>query len=111
DPGPLPQPPTQERSRRLVQPRSVTARQHHPARNLRLKRHVLATLGHCGPHHTRENAVLTRGLEPPRVSPYGPEPYASANSATRANSSVSKMPTTVRRASPGAGRSAPNSAI
>src|SRR6266511_4076574 len=28
--------------------------------------------------------VLARGLEPPRVSPYGPEPYASANSATRA---------------------------
>src|SRR6266481_7393807 len=28
--------------------------------------------------------LLTRGLEPPRVSPYGPEPYASANSATRA---------------------------
>src|SRR6266480_863815 len=26
------------------------------------------------------------GLEPPRVAPYGPEPYASANSATRANS-------------------------
>ncbi len=25
---------------------------------------------------------LTRGLEPPRVAPYGPEPYASANSAT-----------------------------
>ena len=22
--------------------------------------------------------VLTRGVEPPRVSPYGPEPYASA---------------------------------
>src|SRR5439155_3114421 len=28
--------------------------------------------------------LLARGLEPPRVSPYGPEPYASANSATRA---------------------------
>ena len=28
--------------------------------------------------------MLTRGLEPPRVTPYGPEPYASANSATRA---------------------------
>ncbi|MEY2439410.1 MAG: hypothetical protein QOI34_795 [Verrucomicrobiota bacterium] len=27
-------------------------------------------------------SLLTRGLEPPRVSPYGPEPYASANSAT-----------------------------
>ena len=26
--------------------------------------------------------LLTRGLEPPRVAPYGPEPYASANSAT-----------------------------
>jgi hypothetical protein len=27
----------------------------------------------------RENQkVLTRGLEPPRVAPYGPEPYASA---------------------------------
>jgi len=26
--------------------------------------------------------VLTRGLEPPRVAPYGPEPYASASSAT-----------------------------
>jgi len=26
--------------------------------------------------------VLTRGLEPPRVSPYAPEAYASANSAT-----------------------------
>src|SRR6267154_6109715 len=30
------------------------------------------------------NNMLTRGLEPPRVTPYGPEPYASANSATRA---------------------------
>src|SRR5205814_7765550 len=29
--------------------------------------------------------LLTRGLEPPRVAPYGPEPYASANSATRAS--------------------------
>ena len=28
--------------------------------------------------------MLTRGLEPPRVAPYGPEPYASASSATRA---------------------------
>jgi len=27
-------------------------------------------------------ALLTRGLEPPRVAPYGPEPYASASSAT-----------------------------
>src|SRR4051794_23069874 len=26
---------------------------------------------------TKEN-LLTRGVEPPRVSPYGPEPYASA---------------------------------
>ncbi len=25
-----------------------------------------------------ERGVLTRGVEPPRVSPYGPEPYASA---------------------------------
>ena len=31
--------------------------------------------------------LLARGLEPPRVAPYGPEPYASANSATRANDS------------------------
>src|SRR5204862_3020107 len=31
--------------------------------------------------------LLARGLEPPRVSPYGPEPYASANSATRAKGS------------------------
>src|SRR5207248_6486681 len=30
------------------------------------------------------SAMLTRGLEPPRVAPYGPEPYASASSATRA---------------------------
>ena len=28
--------------------------------------------------------MLARGLEPPRVSPYGPEPHASADSATRA---------------------------
>ena len=28
------------------------------------------------------SAMLTRGLEPPRVAPYGPEPYASASSAT-----------------------------
>lgn len=26
--------------------------------------------------------VLTRGFEPPRVSPYAPEAYASAGSAT-----------------------------
>jgi len=26
--------------------------------------------------------VLTRGLEPPRVTPYDPESYASASSAT-----------------------------
>src|SRR3989440_2589613 len=32
----------------------------------------------------RSTKLLARGLEPPRVSPYGPEPYASANSATRA---------------------------
>ena len=32
----------------------------------------------------RKNGVLARGLEPPRVAPYGPEPYASADSATRA---------------------------
>ena len=25
-----------------------------------------------------QQEVLTRGVEPPRVSPYGPEPYASA---------------------------------
>ena len=28
-------------------------------------------------HFPRVN-LLTRGVEPPRVSPYGPEPYASA---------------------------------
>ena len=31
-----------------------------------------------------DETVLARGLEPPRVAPYGPEPYASASSATRA---------------------------
>src|SRR5213594_2523044 len=36
------------------------------------------------PLQVRRGLVLARGLEPPRVSPYGPEPYASANSATRA---------------------------
>ncbi len=35
--------------------------------------------------------LLARGLEPPRVSPYGPEPYASANSATRAKPVVLTM--------------------
>ncbi len=29
--------------------------------------------------------VLEGGLEPPRITPYGPQPYASANSATRAH--------------------------
>src|SRR3954462_3827292 len=29
-------------------------------------------------HGVSRHKVLTRGVEPPRVSPYGPEPYASA---------------------------------
>src|SRR5207248_10342911 len=43
--------------------------------------------------------LLARGLEPPRVSPYGPEPYASANSATRAAAAALKWPWTMRTAS------------
>src|SRR5207302_4250501 len=39
-------------------------------------------IGHFGT--PCQSTLLTRGLEPPRVAPYGPEPYASANSATRA---------------------------
>src|SRR6266480_4132375 len=35
----------------------------------------------------RSTKLLARGLEPPRVAPYGPEPYASADSATRAKDS------------------------
>src|SRR6266571_616488 len=44
-------------------------------------------------HRKKANEeLLTRGLEPPRVAPYGPEPYASANSATRAyRRAVAKM--------------------
>ena len=30
------------------------------------------------PSAPERQQVLTRGVEPPRVSPYGPEPYASA---------------------------------
>ena len=41
--------------------------------------------------HGETKGLLARGLEPPRVSPYGPEPYASANSATRAKPVVLTM--------------------
>ena len=42
--------------------------------------------------------LLARGLEPPRVSPYGPEPYASANSATRAQAAALQCARTRRPA-------------
>ena len=35
-------------------------------------------------HPKRLKMVLGGGLEPPRIAPYGPQPYASASSATRA---------------------------
>ena len=41
--------------------------------------------------------VLGGGLEPPRITPYGPQPYASANSATRAYSAIGTTPTRENR--------------
>src|SRR5438067_6605668 len=53
--------------------------------------------------NTCRSTLLTRGLEPPRVAPYGPEPYASANSATRAKPVALTMRTCQSPARPNRG--------
>ncbi len=40
--------------------------------------HILRNDSNIRRRQSRRALVLTRGVEPPRVSPYGPEPYASA---------------------------------
>ncbi len=54
-----------------------------PEVKVEFERSLQVHLNASGVRMKREfEVVLTRGLEPPRVAPYGPEPYASANSAT-----------------------------
>ena len=56
------------------------------------RREIATAIGprSCWPYrrYLGSEQLLARGLEPPRVSPYGPEPYASASSATRAKQRV-----------------------
>src|SRR4051794_5643429 len=60
---------------------NATGCHHTPAvfLSLRERNEVRATKRPISPViKNRPKIVLTRGFEPPRVSPYGPEPYASA---------------------------------